>query len=150
MNYENVTSELAYDLVQREVWTVTEFQAWHIFKLIEGDLLQPTPEYVPDFRQIRRSNRLTVYLSHVIPNSQMVVHFGYRLYNSFDVRFKVNGYSAPDRHLSGFNVQDKTKENLDKAWARIIKMAKIAVAYDLDEKNSEDLLYLANTLCPVG
>jgi len=150
MNYENVTSELAYDLVQRKVWTVAEFQAWHIFKLKEADLLQPTPEYVPDFRQIRRSNRLTVYLSHVIPNSKMVVYFGQRLYDSFDVRFEVNDYSAPDRHLSGFNVQDKTKENLDKAWARIIKMAKIAVAYDLDEKNSEDLLYLANTLCPAG
>jgi hypothetical protein len=150
MNLDRVTAELAYELVHTGAWTVAEFQAWHIFKLKEADLLQPTPEYVPDFRQLRKGNRLKVYLSDVIPDSEMVVYFGQRLYDSFDVRFEVNDYSAPDRHLSGFNVQDKTKENLDKAWARIIKMAKTAVAYDLDEKNSEDLLYLANTLCPAG
>jgi hypothetical protein len=148
MNLDRVTAELAFDLIQRGVWTVAEFQAWHIFKLEETDLLQSTPEYVPDFRQLRKGNRLKVYLSDVVPDSEMVVYFGQRLYDSFDVRFEVNDYSAPDRHLSGFNVQDKTKENLDKAWARIVKMAKIAVAYDLDEKNSEDLLYLANELCP--
>jgi hypothetical protein len=148
MNLSRITAELAYDLVQREVWTVADFQAWHIFKLEETDN-DHNPEYVPDFRQLRKGNRLKVYLSDVVPDSEMVVHFGQRLYDSFDVRFEVNDYSAPDRHLSGFNVQDKTKENLDKAWARIIKMAKTAIAYDLDEKNSEDLLYLANTLCPV-
>ena len=37
MNLDRVTAELAYDLVQREVWTVAEFQAWHIFKLKEVD-----------------------------------------------------------------------------------------------------------------
>jgi hypothetical protein len=149
MNLDRVTAELAFDLIQRGVWTVAEFQAWHIFKLEETDNdHSPDPEYVPDFRQLRKGNRLKVYLSDVVPDSEMVVHFGQRLYDSFDVRFEVNDYSAPDRHLSGFNVQDKTKENLDKAWDRIVKMAKIAVAYDLDEKNSEDLLYLANELCP--
>jgi len=149
MHLDRVTAELAYDLVQREVWTVAEFQAWHIFKLKEADLLQSTSEYVPDFSQLREGNQLKVYLDDVVPGSSMVVYFNHRLYDSFDVRFEVNDYSAPDRHLSGLNLQPKTKENLDKAWARIIKMAKIAVAYDLDEKNSEDLLYLANTLCPV-
>jgi len=148
MHLDRVTAELAYELVHTGAWTVAEFQAWHIFKLKEADLLQPTPEYVPDFRQLREGNRLKVYLSDVIPDSEMVVYFGHRLYDSFDVRFEVNDYSAPDRQLYGFNVQDKTKENLDKAWARIIKMAKTAIAYDLDEKNSEDLQYLANTLCP--
>jgi len=91
---------------------------------------------------------LKVYLSDVVPESSRVVYFNHRLYDSFDVRFEVNDYSAPDRQLYGFNVQDKTKENLDKAWTRIVKMAKTAIAYDLDEKNSEDLQYLANTLCP--
>ena len=37
MNLDRVTAELAYDLVQREVWTVAEFQAWHLFKLKEAD-----------------------------------------------------------------------------------------------------------------
>lgn len=36
MNLDRVTAELAYDLVQREVWTIAEFQAWHIFKLTEA------------------------------------------------------------------------------------------------------------------
>jgi hypothetical protein len=148
MNLDRVTAELAYDLVQSEVWTVAEFQAWHIFKLKEADLLQSTSEYVPDFSQLREGNRLKVYLSDVIPDSEMVVYFSHRLYDSFDVRFEVNDHSAPDRHLSGFNVQYKTKENLDKAWTRIVKMAKTAIAYDLDEKNSEDLQYLARILCP--
>jgi hypothetical protein len=148
MNLDRVTAELAFDIIQRGVWTVAEFQAWHIFKLEETDN-DYNPEYVPDFRQIRKGNRLKVYLSDVVPDSEMVVHFGQRGKDSFDVRFEVNDYSAPDRHLSGLNLQPKTKENLDKAWDRIVKMAKIAVAYDLDEKNSEDLLYLANTLCPV-
>lgn len=152
MNLDRVTAELAYDLIQRGVWTVAEFQAWHIFKSAfeETNGLNDHNHCMPDFRQLRKGNRLKVYLSDVVPDSNMVVYFGQRLYDSFDVRFEVNDYSAPDRHLSGFNVQDKTKENLDKAWARIVKMAKIAVAYDLDEKNSEDLLYLANELCPAG
>jgi len=37
MNLSRITAELAYDLVQREVWTVAEFQAWHIFKSQEAD-----------------------------------------------------------------------------------------------------------------
>jgi hypothetical protein len=154
MNLDRVTAELAYDLVQREVWTVAEFQAWHIFKLKEADLLQSTSEYVPDFRQLREGNQLKVYLSDVVPDSSMVVYFNHRLYDSFDVRFEVyhfeevNDYYTPHKHLPGFNVQYKTKENLDKAWTRIVKMAKTAVAYNLDEKNSEDLQYLARILCP--
>ena len=42
MNLDRVTVELAYDLVQREVWTVAEFQEWCIFKRKEADLLQST------------------------------------------------------------------------------------------------------------
>jgi len=149
MNYENVTSELAYDLIHHGAWSIHEFQEWYNFNRKEADQSSETNEYMPDFRQIRKGSRLKVCLSDVIPDSKMVVYFGQRGEDSFDVRFEVEGYSAPDRHLAGLNLQDKTKENLDKAWARIVKMAKIAVFYDLDEKNSEELLYLANTLCPV-
>jgi hypothetical protein len=153
MNLDRVTAELAYELVHTGAWTVAEFQAWHIFKLKEVDLLQSTSEYVPDFSQLREGNQLKVYLSDVVSGSSMVVYFNHRLYDSFDVRFEiyhfeVNDYCTPHNHLPGFNVQYKTKENLDKAWARIIKMAKTAIAYDLDEKNSEDLQYLARILCP--
>ena len=149
MNLDRVTTEFAYELIRNGVWTVAEFQEWCIFKRKEADLFQPNPEYVPDFKQIRKGSRLKVYLSDVIPDSEMVVYFGQRGEDSFDVRFEVEGYSAPDRHLAGLNLQKKTKENLENAWNRVVKMAKIAVANDLDEKNSEELLYLANTLCPV-
>ena len=149
MNLDRVTTEFAYELIRNGVWTVAEFQEWCIFKRKEADLFQPNPEYVPDFKQIRKGSRLKVYLSDVVPDSEMVVYFGQRGEDSFDVRFEVEGYSAPDRHLAGLNLQKKTKENLENAWNRVVKMAKIAVANDLDEKNSEELLYLANTLCPV-
>jgi len=36
MNFDRVTAELAYDLLQRGVWTSAEFRAWNIFKLKEA------------------------------------------------------------------------------------------------------------------
>jgi len=149
MNLDRVTTEFAYELIRNGVWTVAEFQEWYNFKRKEADLFQPNPEYVPDFKQIRKGSRLKIYLSDVIPDSEMVVYFGQRGEDSFDVRFEVEGYSATDMHLSGLHLQEKTKENLENAWKRIVKMAKIAVAYDLDEKSPAELHYLANVLCPV-
>jgi len=35
MNLDRVTAELAYDLLQRGVWTSDEYQVWNIFKLKE-------------------------------------------------------------------------------------------------------------------
>lgn len=149
MNHENVTVELAYDLIHHGAWSIHEFQEWYNFKLQQADQSSETNEYMPDFRQIRKGSRLKVYLSDVVPDSEMVVYFGQRGEDSFDVRFEVEGYSAPDMHLSGLHLQEKTKENLENAWKRIVKMAKIAVAYDLDEKSPAELHYLANVLCPV-
>ena len=146
MNYENVTAELAYDLIAHGAWTVHEFQAWHIAKLQKAD---ETKEYMPDFKQIQKGSRLKIHLSDAVHDSEMVVYFGQRGEDSFDVRFEVEGYSAPDMHLSGLHLQEKTKENLENAWKRIVKMAKIAVSYDLDEKSPAELHYLANVLCPV-
>ena len=164
MNYENVTAELAYDLIAHGAWTVHEFQAWYIAMLQKADeSKEPTPltknnswiihtqtgDMMPDFTQIRKGNRLKIHLSDAVHDSEMVVYFGQRGEDSFDVRFEVEGYSAPDMHLSGLHLQEKTKENLEKAWKRIVKMAKIAVSYDLDEKSPSELHYLANVLCPV-
>lgn len=149
MNYENVTAELAYDLVHYGAWTIHEFQAWHIAKLQKSDESYEAKEYMPDFKQIRKGSRLKIYLSDAVHDSEMVVYFGQRGEDSFDVRFEVEGYSAPDMHLSGLHLQEKTKENLENAWKRIVKMAKIAVAYDLDQKSPAELHYLANVLCPV-
>jgi len=35
MNLDQVTAELAYDLLQRGVWTSDEYSVWNIFKLKE-------------------------------------------------------------------------------------------------------------------
>jgi len=36
MNLSRITAKLAYDLLQRGVWTSADFQAWHLIKLKEA------------------------------------------------------------------------------------------------------------------
>ena len=67
MNYENVTAELAYDLIAHGAWTVHEFQAWYIAKLQKAD---ETKKYMPDFKQIQKGSRLKIHLSDVVHDSE--------------------------------------------------------------------------------
>jgi hypothetical protein len=79
-------------------------------------------------------------------HSDGVAYIGIRNKNQFDVRFEVDDYSVPERHIATFKMQTLNQKNFNETVERIENLFLACNEEGADARSSNDLLHLAHTI----